>query len=84
MSYIVTKLTVEDNTVEVVDTFEDETKAIECLHKESLQYAEHENKTFDVLVIDDHRLEIVERHQGWIINSKTLKYVYQIINFEKV
>jgi hypothetical protein len=74
--FIICKINVIDNSVNIIDVFKDEIDAINHLHK-CLGTLSNE-AAIDILIVSPNRIEVYHRSYGYIYNSKDLLYVYEI------
>lgn len=75
--YIVCNHDIINQTTIILNIFADHTKAIEDLHRQSQNCAEN----CDVLIVDNGRIEIIERLPGWVFTTKKVINVYEIKEF---
>ncbi len=86
--FIITRLNVLNNTVEIVSVYNLLNLAIEHIHdavskSENLEESQFIcRETNDVLIEDSRRIEIVNRNPGWFSSGKSLTFVYQIVEYD--
>lgn len=78
--FIITKLEVATSKVTIVSVHATLNEAIEHLH-EAVSTFKDEEDDFDILIENNHRIEIVSRHPGWFTSGKIFEEAYQIIEY---
>lgn len=76
--YIVTQHNIDATTTEVLSIFRANVDAIKFLHECGRSHLE----SAEVQIAGDARVEIIEKHIGWVKNTKTMKIVYEVKKFD--
>mgnify|MGYP007071601193 CR=1 FL=1 len=78
--WIITKLEIATNNVEIIDVYKDKIDAVDDL----MIYVSKLSSENEVLIINNNRIEIYKRENGWIYGrNKILEYVYQLLYHEE-
>lgn len=79
--FVIVKLATEsfDNTIISVHNTLNE--AIEAFHNAVSKYKKDKDN-YDILIMNETRIEIIERNAGWFTSGKVLKSVFQIIKYK--
>lgn len=79
--FVITKLICSENRVLIISVFNSLNESIENLHEAVTIYKNNEEK-YDVLIMNNKRIEIIERNPGWLTSGKSLKAVFQIVQHD--
>lgn len=79
--FVIARLNVRENDVEIMSMHNQMNEAIEYLHNAVSDYKKMED-VYDVLVMHGKRIEIIWRDPGWFTSGKELMEVFQIIEHE--
>lgn len=78
--FIITQLEVATSKVTIVSVHDTLNEAIEHLHSAVSLFKDNDN-LFDVLIENNHRIEIISRTPGWFSSGKVFEEAYQIIEY---
>ena len=81
MFHIVTRLNLQTLLIDIVGCFNSEQQAINHLFN---IFTDNEDKKIYIQKIENKKfIKVYEVHQGFIYDSKYLKYIYEIKNFNE-
>lgn len=76
--FIITKLTVETNCTEIIKVCETKVESLDELYT----YLDKEYDDTYVVTLANSSIFVYLRSPGYLYNSKAIKFVYQIHNYE--
>jgi len=82
--FIVTKIYVSNLTIEIIGVFETNILAFNSLNKHLCMYYKKNtsNESYESIIINENRIEVIHRQWGYLWNNKFLVAIYQVIETE--
>lgn len=78
--YIITLIEIDTNDIKIMGTFQNDLKAHQFIQQ---NVEEKSKKGYENVFVDNKKIYVYERINGWVTTSKKLKFIYQIHKYNK-